>query len=168
MNSLVIRAASIRDVPFIVSLRLRALNEEEIRGFSSPEYATTSSTKKMREVWSSGNKLKDGAEVFVAEKKGKAVGYMMLKREGDFGYIDDIVVAKKEQGKGVGRALVGYAEALAKSRNCHIMKTDTTENADGVPWKSYYFWIKMGYEDTGKRLHTPYNFREIPFVKRLK
>ena len=168
MNPLVIRAASIRDVPLIVKIRLRTLNEEEIRGFSSLEFATTSSTKKMLEMWSSGNKLKDEAEVFVAEKKGRLVGYMMLKGEGDSGYIDDIVVAKKEQGKGVGCTLVRYAEALAKSRNCHIMKTDTAENADGVPWKSYNFWIKMGYEDTGKRLPTPYDFREIPFVKRLK
>jgi ribosomal protein S18 acetylase RimI-like enzyme len=168
MNSLVIRAASVRDVPFIVRIRLRALNEEEIHGFSCPEFATTSSTKKMLEMWSSGNKLKDDTEMFVAEKKGILVGYMMLKVEGDSGYIDNIVVAKKEQGKGVGRALVGYAEALAKSRNCHIMKTDTTENADGVPWKSYDFWIKMGYEDTGKRVPSIYDFTEIPFVKRLK
>ena len=168
MNSLIIRAASVRDVPSIVRIRLRTLNEEEIRGFSSPDSASTSSTKKMLEIWGSGNKLKDDAEVFVAEKKGMLIGYMMLKVEGDSGYIDDIVVAKKEQGKGVGCTLVRYAEALAKSRNCHIMKTDTAENADGVPWKSYNFWIKMGYEDTGKRLPTPYDFREIPFVKRLK
>ena len=119
-------------------------------------------------MWGSGNKLKDDAEVFVAEKKGMLIGYMMLKVEGDSGYIDDIVVAKKEQGKGVGCALVRYAEAFAKSKNCHIMKTDTTENADGVSWKSYNFWIKMGYEDTGKRLSTPYDFTQIPFVKRLK
>jgi N-acetylglutamate synthase-like GNAT family acetyltransferase len=168
MNSLIIRAASVRDVPSIVRIRLRTLNEEEIRGFSSPDSASTSSTKKMLEIWGSGNKLKDDAEVFVAEKKGMLIGYMMLKVEGNSGYIDDIVVAIKEQRKGVGCALVRYAEAFAKSKNCHIMKTDTTENADGVPWKSYNFWIKMGYEDTGKRLPTPYDFTQIPFIKRLK
>lgn len=168
MNSLVIRAASIRDVPFIVKIRLGALTKKEICGFSAPEFATTSSTKKMRELWSSGNKLKDGVEVFLAEYEGKVVGYMMLKVKGDSGYIDDIVVAKEEQGNGIGRALVAYAEVLAKSEGCHLMKTDTTENINGIPWKSYDFWIKMGYKDTGERLPTLYDFKEIPFVKRLK
>ena len=79
MNSLAIRAASVRDVPFIVGTRLGALTEEEIRGFSSPEFATTSSTEKMRNVRGSGNRLKDGFEVFLAEDEGRLVGYMMLK-----------------------------------------------------------------------------------------
>ncbi len=48
------------------------------------------------------------------------------------------------------------------------MKTATTENADGAPWRSYDFWIRMGYEDTGNRIPTLYSFKEIPFVKRLK
>ena len=47
------------------------------------------------------------------------------------------------------------------------MKTDATENADGVPWKAYRFWIRMGYEDTGKRLPTAHEFKEIPLIKRL-
>lgn len=168
MNSLLVRAASIRDVPFIVRIRLGALTKKEIHGFSAQELATTSSTKKMRELWGSGNRLKDGCEVFLAEDGGKMVGYMMFKVEGDSGYIDDIVVAKEEQGKGVGRALVAYAEDLAKSEGCHFMKTATTENADGAPWRSYDFWIRMGYEDTGNRIPTLYSFKEIPFVKRLK
>ena len=42
------------------------------------------------------------------------------------------------------------------------MKTDTTENVDGVPWKSYTFWKRMGYEDTKERLLTNYDFKEIP------
>lgn len=168
MNSLVIRPASIRDIPFIVKIRLRTLTEEEIRGFAAPEFATTSSTRRMRELWKSGNRLKDGLEVFLAENEGKVIGYMMFKVKGDSGYIDDIVVTKREQRKGVGRALVAHAEVLAKSEGCRFNKTDTTENAYGVPWKSYDFWIRMGYKDTGERLHTRYNFKEIPLVKKLK
>lgn len=48
------------------------------------------------------------------------------------------------------------------------MRTDTTENANWEPWKSYDFWLKMGYEDTGERLPTDYDFKEIQFIKRLK
>jgi ribosomal protein S18 acetylase RimI-like enzyme len=168
MASLVIRAAEVQDVSSIVRIRLAALTEEEIRGFSAPEFATYSSTEELRKVWNRGNRLKDGFEVFVAENEGKMVGFIVFKMERDYGYIDNIVVAKEEQGKGIGRALVMYVEDIAKSKGCHLMKTDTTENADGVPWKSYGFWTRMGYEDTGERLPTDYDFKEIPLIKRLK
>jgi ribosomal protein S18 acetylase RimI-like enzyme len=168
MPLIVIRKASVKDVPSIVRIRLASLTEEEIRGFSAPEFATYSSTKELRKMWSRKNRLKDGFEVFVAEDEGKMVGFIVFKMERDYGYIDNIVVAKEEQGKGIGRALVAYVEDIAKSKGCYLMKTDTTENADGVPWRAYGFWKRVGYEDTGKRLSTEYDFKEISLVKRLK
>jgi len=168
MTSLVIRAAAVKDVSSIVRIRLTALTEEEIRGFSAPEFATYSSIEELRKVWSRENRLKDGFEVFVAEDEGKMVGFIVFKMERDSGCIDNIVVVKEEQGKGIGRALVAYVEGIAKSKGCYLMKTDTTENADGVPWKSYSFWKIMGYEDTGERLPTKYDFKETPLIKRLK
>jgi len=168
MTSLVIRAASVKDVPSIVRIRLAALAEEEIRGFSAPEFATYSSTEELRKAWSRENRLKDGFEVFVAEDEGRLVGFIVFKMERDYGYIDNIVVSKEKQGKGAGRALVAYVEDIAKSKGCYLIKTDTTENTDGVPWKSYGFWIRMGYEDTGERLPTNYDFKEIPLIKRLR
>jgi ribosomal protein S18 acetylase RimI-like enzyme len=168
MPLIVIRKASVKDVPSIVRIRLASLTEEEIRGFSAPEFATYSSTKELRKMWSRKNRLKDGFEVFVAEDEGKMVGFIIFKMERDYGYIDNIVVAKEEQGKGIGRALVAYVEDIAKSKGCYLMKTDTTENADGVPWRAYGFWKRVGYEDTGKRLSTEYDFKEISLVKRLK
>jgi hypothetical protein len=48
------------------------------------------------------------------------------------------------------------------------MKTDTSENAMGVPWKAYGFWRRMGFKDTGDRLSTKYDFKEIPLIKELK
>ena len=168
MLSLAIRAATIGDISIIVKIRLRTLTDKEISGFSASEFATTSSTEKLLKVWDKGNRLKDGFEVFLAENDDKVVGYMMFKVEGDSGYIDDIVVAKEEQGKGVGRALVTFAESVAKSQECYLMKTDTTENANGIPWRSYDFWLRMGYQDTGERIPTDYDFKEIPFIKKLK
>lgn len=168
MLSLVIRTATIRDIPSLVKVRLKTLSDEEISGFSAPEFANTSSNDRLLKAWDVGNRLNDGLEVFVAENYGKLVGYLMFKVEKASGYIDDIVVHKEEQGKGIGRAIVTFAEGIAKSQGCHFMKTDTTENANGVPWRSYDFWIKMGYEDTGKRIPTDYDFKEIRFIKNLK
>ena len=166
--ALKIRAATKEDIHSMVKLRLATLTNDEVRGFSAPEFAFTSSTAKLRGVWGQENKLKDGFEVFIGEAKSRLVGYIMFKTEGNFGYIDDIVVDKQEQGKGIGKALVGYVEDLAKSKGCSIMKTDTTEDANGVAWRSYGFWIRMGYSDIGERLSTGFSFKEIPFIKRLK
>jgi GNAT superfamily N-acetyltransferase len=104
----------------------------------------------------------------LAEAEGEIVGFTTFKMEHDYGCIDNIVFAKEEQGKGIGRALVAYVEGIARVQGCYLMKTETTENADGVPWKSYRFWTRMGYEDTGERLLTNYDFKEIPLIKRLK
>ena len=167
MSPLIIRAATIRDISSMVNIRLVTLSDDEISGFSAPDFANTSSPEALLNSWERGNILKDGFEVFLAEDDGRIVGYMMFKIEGDSGYIDDIVVYKVEQGKGIGRTLVSYAEAIAKSSGCHFMKTDTTENISGVPWRSYNFWLKMDYEDTGERIPTKYDFKEIHFIKKL-
>ncbi len=168
MSSLVIRPASITDVPSIVEVRLGAFSEEEVSGFIVPGESLYASFEKLRKMWDRENLLKDGLEVFVAECEAKVVGFIVYNMKSPDDNIDNLVVAKEEQGKGVGRALVEYIETLAKSRGFEVLRTDTTENAMGVPWKSYGFWKRMGYEDTGERVATEYGFRLIPLQKRLK
>ena len=45
------------------------------------------------------------------------------------------------------------------------MKTDISENAREVLWKTYGFWKRMSYEDTGERLPTNYDFKAFPLKK---
>ncbi len=143
------------------------MTDEEIRGFSTPEPSIFTTAEKLSQSWDKENLLDGGFRVFVAEQERGIVGFIVFRMERDYGYIDNLIVAKEMQGQGVGRALVTYVEGLTKSNGCHLIKTDTTENEKNVPWKSYNFWITMGYKDTGERLPTPYDFKEIPFVKRL-
>jgi len=168
MTRLIIRPATPDDIPSIVKVNLSAATNEESQGFSAPEWTTFSSPEELRKMWAEENKLKDGLEVIVAEKNRNVVGFIVFKMEGDHGYIDNIDIAKDEQRKGIGRALVEHVENIAVANGCALMKTDTTENAEGVPWKSYGFWTKMGYKDTGERLPTKWNFKTIPFVKNLE
>ena len=51
MSSLVIRPASIRDVPSIVEVRLGAFSEEEISGFIVPGESLYASIEKLRKMW---------------------------------------------------------------------------------------------------------------------
>ena len=168
MSSLIIRPASITDIPSIVEVRVGAFTEEEVSGFIAQGESLYASIEKLREKWDRENLLKDGFEVFVGEDKGKVVGFIVYNMKSCDDNIDNLVVAKEERGKGVGRALVEYVEALAKSRGINVMRTDTTENSEGVPWTSYGFWRRMGYEDTRVRVATEYGFRVIPLVKNLK
>jgi GNAT superfamily N-acetyltransferase len=166
--SLVIRPALITDVSSIVKVRMGAFTKEEVSGFIVPEESIYSSIEKLRKMWDSENLLKDGLEVFVAEFEAKVVGFIVYNMKSSNDNIDNLVVAKEEQGKGFGRALVEFVEGLAKFKGCGVIKTDTTENAEGVPWKSYGFWRKMGYADTGERVETEYGFKIIPLLKKLK
>ena len=168
MASLVIRPASINDIPPIVEVRLGAFTEEEVSGFIVPGKSLYALVERLRKNWRKENLLKGDFEVFVAECEGKVVGFIVYNMKSSDDNIDNIIVAKEEQGKGVGKALVEYVEALAKSRGITVMKTDTTENAKGDPWQSYGFWRKMGYEDTGERRATEYGFKIISLVKKLK
>jgi len=168
MTKLVIRTATLGDIPSIVKVDLLAAPKEEIKGFAAPEWVTYRSPEELRKVWAEDNRLKDGSEVIVAEKNGKVIGFIVFKRERDHVYIDVIHITKDEQRKGVGRVLVTHIENIAIANGYSLMKTDTTENEEGVPWKSYGFWTKMGYKDTGERLPTKWDFKTIPFVKNLK
>lgn len=167
MSSLIVRPASIADITSIIKIRLGALTGEELVGFTIPNRNFYWTNEKFRELWSEENRLKDNSEVFVAEEKGKVIGFIIFNLEVIDDNIDNIVVAKEEQGKGIGRALVEYVEELAKSRGIDYITTDTTENTMGVLWKAYGFWKKMGYKDTGRRIATEYGFKVVPLIKKI-
>lgn len=168
MTNLVVRKATRKDIPAIVRVRRVAFTEEEVRGFALPKPSIFYFCGKMEEAWDEENLLKDGWSVFLAEDRGEIVGFIVFKVENGMGYIDNINVTREQQGKGIGRALVLHAERVVKSQGSHVMHTDTTENAEGIAWKSYFFWTKMGYKETGERIPTEWDFKEIRFVKILE
>jgi N-acetylglutamate synthase-like GNAT family acetyltransferase len=167
VNEITIRQARREDIPSIVETCRASTTEEEIVGFTAPEWATFRNVETLRGEWTTGNRLKDDYEVIVLERRNKIAGYLVFKREQEHMYIDGINIRKSEQGKGIGRALLEYIERLAIESGLTRIETDTTESAQGVLWKSYNFWLKMGFLDTGERLKTEWDFKTIPFVKRL-
>ena len=168
MLSLKIRPASFYDIASIVDVRLSALTANEVSGFVAPGNNMYLSVEQLQKEWNVENRLKDGFEVLLAECDGEVIGFIVFNLKVCDDNIDNVVVAKEYQRKGVGRALVGFVEELAVSRGLSVITTDTTESAEGVPWRAYDFWRKMGYEDKGVRLATEYGFKVIPLVKNLK
>jgi ribosomal protein S18 acetylase RimI-like enzyme len=168
MTKLLLRTATPEDIPSIVRACLTSSTKEEAKGFAADEWVTYSSPEELRKVWARENRLKEGSEVIVAVENGKLVGFIVFKEERDSVYIDDIDITKDEQRKGIGRALVTHVENIAVAKGYSVIKTDTTENVEGVLWKSYGFWTGVGYKDTGERLPTRWSFKTVPFVKHLK
>jgi GNAT superfamily N-acetyltransferase len=164
---MIIREARREDISSIVDACLASVPEEEMIGFTAPEWGTFRDVKRLKGIWTTGNRLKDDYEVIVSERDGLILGFLVFKKEQEYMYIDQVNIRKSEQGKGIGRAFQEYIESLAIESGLKRIETDTTENAQGVPWRSYNFWLKMGFQDTGKRLKTKWDFKTIPFVKRL-
>lgn len=61
----------------------------------------------------------DRDELWVYEYGGKVVGYLCAFPEGAAFSLDAVGVAPTVQGKGIGRALIAYCEALAARRGFH-------------------------------------------------
>ncbi len=168
MRNLIIRDASADDIPAIVRVRRSAFTAKEVRGFAAPKPSQFYSLEELSNSWIMENQLLDGWRVFVAEENGELIGFIVFKIYNGKGYIDNINISKKHQRTGVGKALVLYVENLARRQGIHTILTDTTENAEGKPWKSYACWIGMGYRDTGERLKTEWSFKEILFHKNIE
>ena len=88
------------NIPSIVEVRFGALTDNEVSGFSV--LGSRLYYSKLAEMWNTGNRLKDDSEVFIAVSKGKVVGFIVFSMKQRDDNIDNVVVAKNEQGKGVG------------------------------------------------------------------
>lgn len=68
--------------------------------------------------------LAAGAETFVAETAGQAMGLLILHPEADYftghrrAYVDALAVAEEAEGRGVAGALMGFAERWAMEHDC--------------------------------------------------
>lgn len=164
-----IRAANEEDIPGIVSCNLSAKTEEELKGFAPPRgFSPFHSVKKLRDAWVSPN-IVDGGMLFVCDS-GRIEGYVSIIENDDFVEIDNIDVAKEFQGFGLGRRLVEFVEEYSCKREFQRIVLGTTKNKDGIPWKGYQFWLKMGYvpfEEIETAVGRKYRFKEIRLEKRL-
>lgn len=73
-----------------------------------------------------------GGKVFVAELEGRAVGFVSVwtkikmkaieESEYEYAYVSDLVVLKKERGRGAGKALMEKAEEYARLEGAKILR----------------------------------------------
>ncbi|MCF2652673.1 GNAT family N-acetyltransferase [Anaeromassilibacillus senegalensis] len=100
--------------------------------------------------------IEDG-NVYVAVEDGKIIGAVVLPETDAFWsddtpalYIHHLVGAR--DARGVGRALLDFAECLARSRNIHVLRLDCQSTNSGL--NDYY--ARLGFEPKGFCADGPY------------
>ena len=109
--------------------------------------------------------------MYVFEEDGLVLAYAQIRVDPDAVELDNIDVAGKYQRMGIGKGMVNFIESLAKNLGKKYVTLGTSRSAKtGKPWKSYGFWIRLGYvvdgemqTDVGKEN----GFTEIRFRKRI-
>lgn len=85
-------------------------------------------------------------ERFLARVAGEPAGFLMISMQGAFvGYVQLLGVAPAFRGRGVGKALVEYAERriFRETPNVFICVSDFNREAQG-------FYAKLGYQKVGE------------------
>lgn len=135
---------------------IRELKKEDLwNGFlttlDSLREASSIEKQKADEIFEKINSNKDHI-IAVAEIDGKIVGTTTLLIESKFihngglvGHIEDVVVDKNHQGKGIGQKIVRYLLEIAKNRGCYKTILDCTD--DVKP-----FYEKMGFKKNSNAL----------------
>lgn len=78
--------------------------------------------------------------LFKAVENGEIVGIISGKHESGVLYIDEIIVAATQRGKGIGKALMQSAEEFGKKEGAHKAHLIT-----GKDWNSVRFYISLGF-----------------------
>jgi glucosamine-phosphate N-acetyltransferase len=137
----------------MVDITIRKLNENDLfNGFlqsmDSLKQASNLSQQKARDIF---NKIKTNPNhfVYVAILDGRVVGSTSMIIEPKFihdgqsvSHIEDVVVAKEHQGKGIGEMLIRYLLDFAKENNCYKTILDCSDE------------VKPFYEKIGFKKHS--------------
>lgn len=104
--------------------------------------------------------IRDG-RAFVADDRGSIVGLIVLVPHPDHLLIENVAVEPARQGRGIGRALMAYAEGYARAHRLLELRLYTnaamTENLSLYP--------RFGYQRVGRR--TEAGFDRVFFAKTL-
>lgn len=100
-------------------------------------------------------------EAFAARDGGAVVGYVVCHARGDHLHVANVAVAPAGQGRGLGKALMAFAEAEAVRLGLSAVELYTNihmrENLD--------FYPRLGYGETGRRRED--GFDRVFFRKEL-
>jgi GNAT superfamily N-acetyltransferase len=115
-------------------MEIREVKKEEIKDFWKQEW------RKFDEEL--GFQWKDRAVMLAAYEGSEILGAALIKLLGGCAYLEQLIIAKSQRGKGMGSSLMKEFENLAKKEGCHKLTIKTTDKMPGtIP-----FYKKHGYK----------------------
>ncbi len=105
-------------------------------------------------------RVAEGA-VWVAEQDGQVAGLIVLLPESDHLLLDNVAVAPEAHGRGIGRALVAFAEAEARRCGTPEIRLYTHEKMT----ENVALYPRLGYEETHRAQQAGYD--RVFFRKKL-
>jgi len=82
---------------------------------------------------------------FVYEQKGEILGFVCAHDLGFRGYLSELIVAPKIQGKGIGKKLLCKVENKLQEKGCKILISDIWQD-------SVRFYLKLGWSEPNVKL----------------
>lgn len=101
------------------------------------------------------------AAVWVADDAGEVVGVLVLHERGTALLIENVAVHPSRQGRGIGRALVAFAEEQARAAGL----AEVTLYTNARMTANLRFYPALGYAETGRRAED--GFDRVFYRKRL-
>jgi len=92
-----------------------------------------------------GKRVADGT-AFVLEEDGTIAGILVLLPYDDHLLMDNVAVDPGFQGRGIGRALIVFAEAETMRRGYREIRLYTHQTMT----ENVRMYVKLGYEETGR------------------
>lgn len=120
-------------------IKISPSTKEEIKEFDDKEWVDADTKYYGRPVpWL------EKEFVFKAEEEGVIVGIISGRIDEGILEIIDVIVAKNQRGKGIGKLLVEKAEVFGKENKTHKAHLIT-----GKGWPTEAFYQKLGYKKVG-------------------
>lgn len=105
--------------------------------------------------WSKYSEIYHPKVIVDSENNVVATGMLLVEQKlihgcGKVGHIEDIAVAKSQQGKKLGNLLIEYLSKLAEDEGCYKVILDCSRTNVG-------FYEKCGYKDAGVEMSRRYD-----------
>jgi ribosomal protein S18 acetylase RimI-like enzyme len=99
--------------------------------------------------------------VHVIEVDGAVAGFIVLYPRGDHIHVENVAILPAVQGRGIGRALLAFAEDDAKRRGLAALELYTNAKMT----ENQTFYPRLGYTETGR--HEEDGFARVFYRKDL-
>jgi ribosomal protein S18 acetylase RimI-like enzyme len=96
--------------------------------------------------------IEDGL-VHVALRGSQFAGYVVFYPEGDHLHLEAVAVLPEHMGKGVGKALIGHVEQVARSEGLQAVELYTNE----AMTENLSMYPKLGYTEMHRKRHEGFN-----------